>query len=101
MYNQSEILKDLKKERRDLEAKLTRVNKAIFALEPMPIQYMEWKQKAITCLSGFNHYCQTVDILKCVFENEPDLLDDELLRKRYVTGLSVALNDLCTVSYTH
>lgn len=95
MYNESEILKDLKQKRKSLEAELTRVNKAIFALEPVPIQYMEWKRKAIECLNGFHSYSQTLDILSCVFNDTPDILEDEILRKRYVTGLSVALDDLC------
>ena len=95
MYNESEIIKDLKKKRKDLEAELTRVNKAIFALEPNPIQYMEWKEKALECLNGSKCYLQTLEILNCLFFDKIAVLEDEIKRKRYVTGLSVALNDLC------
>ncbi|MEO7307112.1 MAG: hypothetical protein ABIR78_00815 [Ferruginibacter sp.] len=94
MYNEAEILRDLKKQRTALEAELTKVNKAIFALEPMPVQSIGWKTKALSCLRNFNYYTQTVDILNCVFINEMQLLDNEIIRKRYITALSVALLDM-------
>lgn len=94
MYNETELLKTLKVQRKKLEAELTKVNKAIFALEPMPVQFIGWKDKALECLNSFGAYTQTVDILNCVFFENEAILDDEILRKRYITALSVALLDM-------
>ncbi len=94
MYNQSELLKALKKQHNALEAELAKVNKAIHALEPVEMHMMRWKDKAIECLNDFSHYCQTVDILECVYENNKEILDNEVTRKRHITALSVALLDM-------
>lgn len=94
MYNENELLKTLKKQRKTLEAELTKVNKAIFALEPMPMQFIGWKNKSLECFNNFGCYSQTVDILNCVFYDNPEILEDEVLRKRYITALSVALLDM-------
>lgn len=94
MYNETEVLKALKKQRTALEAELTKVNKAIFALEPMPVHFIGWKNRALECLNGFNCYTQTVDILNCVFCDSMQELDNEIIRKRYITALSVALLDM-------
>mgnify|MGYP001110023209 CR=1 FL=1 len=94
MYNENELLKTLKKQRKALEAELTKVNKAIFALEPMPVQFIGWKDKALECLTNFNCYSQTVEILNCVFFENDEILQDDVLRKRYITALSVALLDM-------
>jgi len=94
MYNQSELLNALKKEHNALEAELAKINKAIHALEPVEMHLMRWKEKAIECLTDFSHYCQTVDILECVFENSKEVLENEVTRKRHITALSVALLDM-------
>ncbi len=95
MYNnQSELLKALKKQHNVLEAELAKIDKAILALEPVEMHMMRWKDKAIECLNDFSHYCQTVDILECVYENSKEILDNEVTRKRHITALSVALLDM-------
>ncbi len=94
MYNQSELLKSLKKQHNALEAELAKVNKAILALEPVEMHLMRWKDKAIECFNNFSHYCQTVDILECVYENSKEILQNEVTRKRHITALSVALLDM-------
>lgn len=94
MYNQTQILTNLKKQRRLLEKELSRINKAIFALEPLPAQFMEWKQKALQFIADFKCYSQTSEILNFVFKDSPEILEDIIIRKRYTTALSVALNDL-------
>ncbi len=95
MTENKEILSQLKAKRKSLENELNKLNKAIFALEPNPPHFMEWKVRALECIEGFNTYSQTAEILNCVFINDPQILEDDVLRKRYITGLSVALNDLC------
>jgi hypothetical protein len=85
-------LSELKKEKKELEAKLKRINKALLALEPLPIQYMQWRVKALECIYAQDRYCQTTDILACVIGTE---ISDKELRRRYINALSVALSYLC------
>ena len=94
MYDQKDILNTLKKQRKSLEAELTKVNKAIFALEPLPFHTIGWKHRALECLNKFNCYTQTVTILECVFVDNMSDLDNDIVRKRYITALSVALLDM-------
>ncbi|MFT3909857.1 MAG: hypothetical protein QM737_10560 [Ferruginibacter sp.] len=97
MYNQKEILKNLKKQRSAVEKELAKLNRAILALDPNPVPIIGWKDKAVECIEGFNCYSQTVDILNCVFINSPEILEDEILRRRYLTALSVALGDMVKI----
>jgi len=93
-HNQSELLNALKKQHNALEAELAKVNKAIHALEPVEMHMMRWKEKALECLEDLNHYCQTVDILECVYEDNKEISENEVTRKRHITALSVALLDM-------
>ncbi|MEO5593449.1 MAG: hypothetical protein ABIR15_01265 [Chitinophagaceae bacterium] len=94
MPTKSEILGDLKKERRRLKAELAKVDKAIFSLGAFPVHFMDWKQKALDCMDILNGYTQTAQVLEWVFAAEPKAMENEVLRRKYITALSVALNDL-------
>ena len=91
--NVMDALTQLKKEKKELEARLKLVSNAIIALEPVPIKYMQWGNKAIDCTRKKAHYIQTSEILTCVVGE--DIEENKDLRKRYITALSVALNYLC------
>jgi hypothetical protein len=92
-----DILSALKKEKKELEKKLIQVNNAIKGYEPVPIQYMKWRIRALQCINGHKHFVQTAEILECTLEEEvyQQIIEDKELRKRYITGLSVALTYLC------
>lgn len=94
MFEEKTILKNLKEKRKALEAELTKVNRAILALEPMPVEFMRWKEKALDCIKGFKCYCQTTDILECVFTDSEEMLEDAVFRRRHLTALSVALGEM-------
>ena len=94
LQTRSEILGDLKKERKRLMAALAKVDKAILALGAYPVHFMDWKQKALDCMDILNGYTQTSQILEWVFADNPKAIKDEVLRRKYITALSVALNDL-------
>lgn len=92
-----DILSALKKEKRELEIQLSKVNNAIKGYEPVPIQYMKWRVRALECINGHEHFVQTSEILACTLEKKvyQQVIKDKELRKRYITGLSVALTYLC------
>lgn len=94
MLEQKVILKSLKEQRKALEIELTKVNKAILALEPMPVEFVRWKEKSLACMKNFDCYSQTTEILECVFGDKKDILEDAALRRRHTTALSVALLEM-------
>jgi len=85
------VLSTLKSKKKELQGELDRVNKAIAALEPIPVQYMQWRVKAMDCIARQNRYIQTTEILNCVIGK----IDEKDLRRKYINALSVALNYLC------
>lgn len=89
--NNDNILSSLKQEKKELEQKLSRVNKAILALEPIPVQYMQWRVKAMECIREKSKYIQTSEILECVMGK----IEEKDLRRKYINALSVALNYMC------
>jgi hypothetical protein len=92
MSDSKNIISTLKKEKKELEARLKKVNNALQALEPIPIQYMKWRVNALECIQIRDKYCQTSEILMCVIGKE---IEDKELRRRYINALSVALTYLC------
>ena len=58
---------------------------------------MKWRERALECINGHKHFCQTSEILECTFEEEfyEQIINDKDLKRRYITALSVALTYLC------
>lgn len=89
---------ELRSRKVELERELTKINKALSALEPIAIEPMQWKEKALNCLDSKDHICTTIEILECLMgAHEVKHLDDAT-RKRYITALSVMLLDQWKVS---
>ena len=94
MKDQSATLLLLKKKRARLEHELVKVNKAIALLDTSVIHFMDWKQKALACMDEMVGCVQTSQILEWVFTGDPAKLENTVLRRKYITALSVALNSL-------
>ena len=88
----TDVISNLKKQREFHLNEYKKIDRAIAALVPTPTQYMNWKEKALDCIRSNECYSQTADILLCVVGKE--VLKDEVLRRRYITALSVTLNEL-------
>ena len=84
----------LKKKRARLENDLVKVNKAIAALDTSGIHFMDWKQKALACMDAMDGCVQTSQILEWVFIDDAGKLKNTVLRRKYITALSVSLNSL-------
>ena len=55
---------------------------------------IKWTNETLNCLALKNMPLKTVDILEAIFLNTPEELNSPERRRIYVTGLSVALNNL-------
>jgi hypothetical protein len=91
--NQSEIA-ILKKKRDKHLADAAALDAAIKTLEGNSEKPIDWKNSALSCLRKHNFPLRTVDILNCMFINDPEKLDDPNKRRNYVNALSIALNNL-------
>ena len=97
----SNILKGLMDRRKEIQQKaafyemeLKKIDAAYRILADTSIRRIKWSREAIQCFNSQNGLLRTVDILEWIFRNEPAELNLPLRRRIYITGLSVALNNL-------
>jgi hypothetical protein len=91
--NKSEI-EILKKKRDKHLSDAAALDAAIKVLEGNSDKPIDWKNSALSCLRKHNFPLRTVDVLNCMFVNDPEKLDDSNKRRNYVNALSIALNNL-------
>ena len=94
MQHQQSTLERLKEERDATYQRFLVLNRAIEQLEPPAVIMSGWKEKAIDCILSQGVFCQTVTILKLLLHPDEAILDSATIRKKYVTNVSAALNNL-------
>lgn len=97
----SDILKGLIDRRKEIQQKaafydleLKKIDAAYRILADNSIRRIKWSNEAINCFNTENKHLKTVEILDWIFRNQSDELRVPLRRRIYITGLSVALNNL-------
>lgn len=79
----------------EANAKLKRVNKALSALTAESLAPNQWTKQAIVCLTHNQKMMTNAEILECLYFDNPEELNDKDKRRMLMTGLSVALGNMC------
>lgn len=84
----------IEKSLREKRARLTQVSNAVAYLTGSGRPKYNWTAAAINCIGNYEGLLQTSEILDQVF-NGMDELENDVKRRGYLVGLSIALNNLC------
>lgn len=98
--NNEKLIADLKYRIAELSRGITERKKKIIELNKQLSKLtgedgLPWTEKSVECITLFNEVVTSDDILKCIFSDRLYDLEDTNQRRKYITGLSVALNKLC------
>jgi hypothetical protein len=101
LFQDHSVLDVLKKRQQEIkrladfyEAELRKINAAFQILSASAVKRVKWTREALQFLSEKKEMVQTVDILEWVFRDQSAELEIPGKRRIYLTGLSVALNNL-------
>lgn len=88
--------KELKRMAEHYELELKKINAAFKILADNCLKRVRWTSETINCFREKNEVLKTTDILFWIFRNDESELSIPKKRRIYLTGLSVALNNLVT-----
>lgn len=83
----------LRQEKQELLKRLSEINNALDSLMGES-KTIKWTERALKCIKDRGMLSLSPDILKCLFKDNLDLLDDPKIKNNYMTGLSIALRNM-------
>ncbi len=94
-----DILLSLEKEKKELEDKIFQHEERIRQIKEFVGHArklsINWSAEAMKCIRGSYEPLSTDEILRCVFKDDLQDLENPIRRRNYVMQLSLALNRLC------